>query len=173
MEDMQRIFAKTEHHVNYASVAEHRVAVQAELERLTTKGFMTKVEDWRSLKREFKEVVVNKMACITKLKEDGSVKLRLITDMLRSEVNKFVRLSERIVLPRLCDIVEAALAMTEFLPEGDEEQDIEMMISDFADAFHSMGVLAEERPNQIVAGMSGDFGIYETVVFGGGGSPLI
>jgi uncharacterized protein YaaR (DUF327 family) len=171
-EDLQRIFARAEVHKNYASVAEHSGAVQAELDRLTRCKFMTKVDSWRDLMKQFSNVVVNKMACIVKLKDDGSVKLRLITDMLRSEVNKFVKLSERIVLPRLCDVVEATLRVLEACV-GKPGWEAEMMVSDFSDAFHSMGVMEEERQHQIVAGMNGDFRIYETVVFGGGGSPLI
>jgi hypothetical protein len=50
---------------------------------------------------------------------------------------------------------------------------VEFMVSDFSDAFHSMGVMEDERMHQIVAGMFGAFYIYESVVFGGGGSPLI
>ena len=46
------------------------------------------------------------MAALTKTREDGSLKLRLIIDMLRSGVNEHVRVHERIVLPRLSDMAE-------------------------------------------------------------------
>ena len=81
-----------------------------------------------------------------------------------------MKLNERIVLPRLCDAVEAALGLLE-LCQGEEE--VEFMVSDFSDAFHSMGVMEAERMHQVVAGTRGDYRIYETVVFGGGGSPLV
>ena len=171
-EDIQRIFAKAEKHKNYVSVQDNKTLVAAELERLTSAGFMTKVGSWTELVRELGDVVVNKMACIIKEKEDGTVKLRLITDMLRSRVNEFVKLNERLVLPRICDALEAALSLLE-LAQSNAEDDVEMMVSDFADAFHSMGVHPSERRHQVVAGMDGQYHIYETVVFGGGGSPLI
>jgi hypothetical protein len=173
-EDMQRIYAKTEVHRNYSSVAEHREAVTKELDRLTDLGFMTKYDNWAELMKEFRQVIVSRMACIVKEKDDGTVKLRLITDMLRSKVNMFVKLGERIVLPRLWDVVEATLKLLAARPDiTSDDWDAEMLISDFADAFHSMGVLEEERQHQVVAGMNGDFRVYESVVFGGGGSPLI
>ena len=173
-EDMQRIFAKTEEHRNYSSVSEHREAVQTELDRLTAQGFMTKYDSWADLMKEFRQVVVSRMACIVKEKDDGSVKLRLITDMLRSKVNMFVKLGERIVLPRLWDVVEATLKLLAARPNNtSDDWDAEMLISDFADAFHSMGVHVDERRHQVVAGMKGDFRVYESVVFGGGGSPLV
>jgi hypothetical protein len=145
-EDLQRTFAQAESHANYASVREHHGAVREELKRLTGCGFMTRMANWTELAKEFTNVVISKMACLVKEKEDGSVKLRLITDMLRSGINSFVKLHERIVLPRLFDLVEASLQMME---SCETSADIEMMVSDFADAFHSMGVCEEERRHQV------------------------
>ena len=44
---------------------------------------------------------------------------------------------------------------------------------DFVDAFHTLAVTEEERKHQVVRGEDGDFRVYDTVVFGGGGSPLV
>ena len=109
---------------------------------------MSKSGSWQELIKEFTDVVVSKMVCIVKEKDDGSVKLRLITDMLRSGVNSFVKLNERIVLPRLFDLIEATLRMMESCPSTEE---VEMMVSDFSDAFHSMGVREEERRHQVAS----------------------
>ena len=46
-----------------------------------------------------------------------------------------------------------------------------MIVLDWADAFHSMGVHPEEFPHQIVKGFGGTYVGYETVLFGGAGSP--
>jgi hypothetical protein len=145
-EDLQKTFAQAESHANYASVREHHKAVRDELERLTGCGYMSRVASWGELAKEFTNVVISKMACLVKEKDDGTVKLRLITDMLRSGINSFVKLHERIVLPRLFDLVEAALRMMETCAAT---EDVEMMVSDFADAFHSMGVCEEERRHQV------------------------
>ena len=78
--------------------------------------------------------------------------------------------SERIVLPRLCDAVEALLGIME---SCGKEEDVEIIVSDFSDAFHTMGVNEQERKHQVVAAADGSYRIYATVVFGGGGSVLI
>lgn len=171
LQEMHKIFARSEAHRNYVSVHDNSAAVLKELGRLTGAGFMTKVDTWAELSEQMPEVVVNKMACILKTKDDGSVKLRLITDMLRSGVNAFVKLHERIVLPRLCDAVEALLGLLE--QRADATQDVELLVSDFSDAFHTLGVHETERKHQVVVAPDGTYRIYETVVFGGGGSPLV
>ena len=54
---------------------------------------------------------------------------------------------------------------------GSPATDIDMMVGDWADAFHSMGVLDEELPHQVVKGFDGEYLGYRTVLFGGSGSP--
>ena len=56
-------------------------------------------------------ITIIRMACILKERDDGTVKLRLIVDFLRSGINSLVRLSERIVLPRIVDMLQGALAI--------------------------------------------------------------
>ena len=51
-------------------------------------------------------VVLTKLALLTKLKQDGSAKHRLIWDLLRSDVNSTVSLAEWLVLPRRDNSVE-------------------------------------------------------------------
>ena len=82
LEDLQRIFARAEAHKNYVSVVTNGEAVEEELDRLTKLGYMSKVDSWKILVEQLPKVVVNKMACIVKEKDDGSIKLRLIFDML-------------------------------------------------------------------------------------------
>ena len=53
--------------------------------------------------------LLGRLALQVKEKPDGSLKLRLITDLLRSQGNWFLRAPERIVLSRLVDAVEMAL----------------------------------------------------------------
>ena len=53
--------------------------------------------------------VLTKLALITKVKADGTKKHRLIWDLLRSEVNATVALTERIVLPGIQDAVDDAI----------------------------------------------------------------
>eukprot|EP00974_Lingulodinium_polyedra_P002336 217827-Lingulodinium_polyedra.AAC.1 len=48
-------------------------------------------------------ITLNKLGLVSKVKADGTMKHRLIWDLLRSGVNSLVRQGERIVLPRLAD----------------------------------------------------------------------
>ena len=50
-------------------------------------------------------------------------------------------------------------------------EDLEFMVLDWGDAFHSKGVLDAEKPHQVVKGTGATFIGYETVLFGGAGSP--
>ena len=82
-----------------------------ELGRLEALGYIHRDASWEQLAASHGPVVVSKMAALTKSREDGSVKLRLIVDMRRSRLNAHVRLEERIVLPRISDAVHDAMAM--------------------------------------------------------------
>ena len=63
-------------------------------------------------------VIVSKVAAIVKARPDGTPKLRIIIDMLRSLVNSFVKLEERIVLPRLADMISDLIALSTALESG-------------------------------------------------------
>jgi len=54
-------------------------------------------------------VWVSKLAAIAKTRNDGSKRVRIIIDMLRSGLNLLEKLEERIFLPRLRDIIANAL----------------------------------------------------------------
>ena len=142
--------------------------MRAEIQRLAALGYVTVYPNWDAVLRQFGNVVVSKMAAVVTPRKGGGVKLRLIIDMRRSGVNEHVRLHERIVLPRIQDLVADAV---HFAGLGGPEADIDMMVGDWADAFHSMGVLDEELPHQIVKGFDGEYLGYKTVLFGGSGSP--
>ena len=159
--DIRRFWAQAEPLANYASVEEHEKLVRAEIGRLRERGFVTVYKTWADVIKRFGNVVVSKMAAVVKPREDGTTKLRLIIDMLRSHVNEHVRLHERIVLPRIVDIVRDSLSLLEGSSDGG---DVDLMILDWEDAFHTMGVRAEELPHQIVKGFDGEYVEYETVL---------
>ena len=96
--------------------------------------------------------------------------MRIIIDMLRSNVNRFVKLHERVVLPRLRDVVEGLLWLQ--LTEGGSAN-VEQVVTDFCDAFHTILVHEDEKRHQIARAGGDEFVGYDTVVFGGGASPLI
>ena len=113
---------------------------------------------------------MSRLAAIIKVKERGEERVRIIIDMLRSGINYFVRLEERIVLPRLRDVINNVLYLLSQCEAGEE---IEQIVTDFSDAFHTIAVREEERPLQIARLDARRFIGFDTVVFGGGGSPLV
>ena len=159
---------------NYKSAEENRTSFVKEVDRLITAGYISKYDNYADLKMHLNDVIISKVAALIKVRNDGSEKVRIIIDMLRSKVNAFVRLSERIVLPRLMDVVSDCLALLEAAAwELDQEDsEVSIMVADFQDAFHTLGVLRDERPFQVFKLPCGGYGVYETAVFGGGGSPL-
>ena len=89
--------------------------------------------------------------------------------MLRCGLNLFVKWDERFVPPRLRDILANALGRSLTVNPGQVEQ----VVTDASDAFHTMPVCEDERPLQVAREGDNTFVCFDTVVFGGGGSPLI
>ena len=87
------------------------------------------------------EAVYSKIGVIAKQKDD-KLKVRLIHDLKRSGANQLVRTSERIVLPRISDVIDDALDIADGLQP---DEDLEAMVLDCADAFQQLTVAAQER----------------------------
>lgn len=172
IEDLSGLYASGGGHCNYASVAEHASAVRSELRRLEGLGYIRKYASWEAVTAALGPVVVSKLAALSKVREDGSTKLRLIVDMRRSEVNAHVRLGERIVLPRISDAIHDVLALSRSTQEVPGSE-VELLVVDFADAFQTLGVHPDELRHQVVAGLDGEYYGLESVAFGGAGSPLL
>ena len=83
------------------------------------------------------------LGTVTKPREDGSLKHRLIQDLRTNRVNAAVTLPERLVLPRPVDLA-ADLADLQ-AAGGGMERDMRVGIVDFADAFMSIPLASSER----------------------------
>ena len=116
--------------------------------------------------KKFPGAIIAKIVVILKLRRDGSKKIRIIVDMLRNGVNGMIRLRERIVLPRVSDVVEGTLDLWAALlaslglspnvwvsPDRRRivlgEAGVEFMIIDFADTFYTMKLMDEEFCNSV------------------------
>ena len=112
--------------------------------------------------------MISKLAAIVKPRADGSLKTRLVVDMRRSGVNACVRLQERIVLPRIQDVVADVMDLTADWSVGAQRggTDMEFLSVGFADAFQTLGVREEEKNHQVVAGMRGEYYLLDSVAFG-------
>ena len=108
-----------------------------------------------------------KVAVIVKLDKDGNIaKVRLVHDLRRSGVNAKVKLCERLVLPRIGDVLEDLLDLLAPHPGAD----IELTVADFKDAFKQLKVGPAERKYLCGKGRRGSF-CYRTFLFGVGSGP--
>eukprot|EP00971_Amphidinium_carterae_P047200 929608-Amphidinium_carterae.1 len=64
------------------------------------------VEEMRRRHGSEVDIVLNRLGLISKVKPDGRTKHRLVWDLRRSRVNSRLRQGQRVVLPRLRDIVD-------------------------------------------------------------------
>ena len=172
---------------NYSSFYDLQEAAEGEIERLVNKGFAV-VKSKRWVKERFGSGTVSRMALIQKVKDDGKVKNRIIVDMLRSGGNSRARVPERLVLPRVVDVVDGARRLWSFrkelraqaeaegrMPENPEElEEWEIIGADLSDAFCHYPVCAAELPNCLCPGIGeDDYIIFTALLFGYKAAPLV
>ena len=114
-------------------------------------------------------LVPSKLGLVTKLRADGSKKLRIVWDFRASHHNDAVRVGERIVLPRLEDVLDDVRHLAAWREPGDE---LIMLVLDIKDAFHHLPLKAEERRFH-VALLGGRVVSYKRLVFGSKSSPTL
>ena len=89
--------------------------------------------------------------------------------MLRCGLDLFVKWDERFVPPRLRGFLANGLGRSLTVNPGEVEQ----VVNDASDAFHTMPGCEDERPLQVARRGGNTFVCFDTVVPGGGGSPVI
>jgi len=72
----------------------------------------------------------------------GGIKVRLIHDLSRSGVKHRIRLPERVVLPRLSDVIAATTAL---LATRSTKVALDLLVLDFRDAFKQLHVHPDEQ----------------------------
>ena len=82
------------------------------------KGFVDWSTDKSTLEDKYGPLVQSSIGVIVKQKREGK-KVRLVHDLRRSGVNEAIKCSERLVLPRLRDVVEDAMCLFESLEPGE------------------------------------------------------
>ena len=98
----------------------------------------------------------------------GELKVRPVHDLRRSGVNERVVVRERVVLPRVTDVVADTLDLQEEWPKCD----VEYFVLDFKDAFKQLSLDPRER--RYMGGEAlGDFFVHRVLVFGIKSGPLI
>ena len=112
------------------------------------------------MRAELGEIFLNKL---------GVKKARIIWDLRESKVNQRCDQAERVILPRLLDVVHDCLHL---IREGEDPM---LVAVDIQDAFHSIASGADKRYTVAAADVDGSrqFIIYDVLVFGSRSSPTI
>ena len=168
--DIHGILSIEEARANYRSFEEAREFALPEVDRIVQAGYAVELGGWQEVVAKYGPVAVSKLACIVKQRKDGSTKARLVVDLRRSGVNRCVRLEERIILPRVKEVLDDCMYLLAAAHPGDE---LEAMVADFKDAFHTLPAHPDEHRFGI-AHVSGDrYVAFKTIMFGGEASPLV
>jgi hypothetical protein len=153
---------------NYSSYEESRVDADAQIDAERQKGYLEWAQSREALEATFGPLILSRMGAILSMK-DGRKKLRLIHDLKRSLVNAKVTICERLVLPRLADLIKDILDLLDHLTPGDG---VELFGGDFRDAFKQMKASPDESRYLAGAALGGYF-VYLTCLFGVGSGPLV
>ena len=143
---------------NYISVVNQMEDAEIEIKRYESKGFVKRVP-WEDVPKWLGPTgTVSKLALIIKQKEDMSVKRRIVIDLKRSKGNSRSVVDERLILPRICDVLRKAQKMKieedilqkEAVDRGDRgEIETEIYLIDLKDAFCHFGKRVRTMPLRI------------------------
>ena len=126
---------------NYTSMEESSHGKEV-LQELVTRGYVKKFSTLAAARRYLQaEPVLAKLALIETVK-DGVVKYRLILDCRVSGSNDQTRKSERILLPKVWDVIRDVLHFHTILQPG---EGVELMVCDFTDAFYMVPLAGDEQ----------------------------
>eukprot|EP00435_Cladocopium_sp_Y103_P065114 s1794_g27.t1 len=160
---------------NYQSVYENKEAAEGELQRLLDKGFAKRLSA-EEAKTMYGSGTVSRLALISKMKDSGQMKHRLVIDLLRSGGNALAAIPERIVLPRVCDVVKGIQALWRTHGGQAQEDDwaLELVGADLRDAYCHLAVDEAEHRHCLAPTLKeGEWVLFVSMLFGFRGAPLI
>ena len=129
---------------NYQSAESSPDAVKAQLGSMVEQGWCREFDSLDQLAEALNGAtpIFSKLGLISKLRDDGTYKHRLIWDLLRSKVNASATQSERIILPRLIDLVNDIL---DLIAASSNDEEVWIFIIDIQNAFHLLPLRNDER----------------------------
>ena len=139
------------------------------LDAMVDKQWADKFSTWPQVEKSLgtEEIVMNRLALISKLRPDGSWKYRLVWDLRRSRVNMAILQGERVVLPRLLDLVrDVQQIATESTPTF-------LMGTDVTEAFHQVPLHPASRRTQWHQLPACSTYVFRVLVFGSGSAPTV
>ena len=127
--------------INYRSAENEPELTLSLLDAMVDKQWADKFCTWPQVEKALgtEEIVMNRLALISKLKPDGTLKHRLVWDLRRSGVNMAILQGERVVLPRLLDLVKDVRQI------ASESTPIFLMGTDVTEAFHQVPLHPSEQ----------------------------
>lgn len=119
---------------------------------------------------------MSRLALSTKVKDTGAKKLRVTIDLFRSGGNARAKVPERIILPRISDVVASLRELFKRREALDNVGDWEMELisADLADACMHFGVRPSELQNCLAPGLDAEeLVLFKAMSFGFKGAPLV
>ena len=153
---------------NYISYKDNQEAADELFWEEVQQGFADWSHNRETLEARVGPLVPSAIGVVVKNKA-GVRKLRLVHDLRRSLVNQHILTSERIVLPRMSDLVEDVSILLEQLQPGEE---IKLLSLDFSNAFKQLAVRDNEKRFLSGTACNGWF-YYNKVLFGVRTGPLV
>ena len=168
---MQYLDQPVEDFVNYTGIEEDP-DVWDEVQSMVKKGWLTEHTSYQDVQQALGATpILSKIGMIIKA-TGGKVKKRLIVDSKQSGVAKAAFKPERIVLPRLSDVVEDALFQLREARSRAGTHSLEWLVLDFASAFFTVP-LAPEEQRFFVIHLRSRFFIFRVLAMGAATSPLV
>ena len=154
---------------NYKSYDENREEAEALFDIELEKGFVEWSPNLASLEAKYGRLIPSAIGVVVKQKPGAKKKVRLVHDLRRSLVNEQIACPERLILPRLRDVVSDILDLLEC---KEQHEHVLLVTLDFSDAFKHLQVRDSEK--RFLAGQAkGGFFVYNTVLFGVKTGPLV
>ena len=132
--------------------------------------FIYKCDTWSEVKRFVKRIPVVAQFLVQTRTKGKKTKKRFLLNLKRSGVSGASRNKERVLLPRLLDVVWDILDL--LVARSSTGGDIDALIIDFKDAFYQIPALEEEMAF-LVGVMRRTYFIYDRVAQGTRGAPLL
>ena len=167
---------------NYVSVTDQPDEAEIVIDRYKDKGFVKEIT-WDEAAKRFGCGTVSKLALIIKTRPDLSVKRRIVIDLRRSGGNDRSVVKERLVSPRICDVLRSLRKMRSMEYKMNEEEggkgrrepfETEIYLVDFADAFCHFAIHRQELRHCLSPGLrQGQWLRWVALLFGFRSAPLL
>jgi len=155
--------------VNYEGVDQDQSAWD-EIMALHSKGMIAKFDSYDDLVKELgARPVISRVGIVEKI-SSGKLKRRVIVDSAQSGVSGNTSKPERVVLPRLLDVINNVLF--QLAHNSDAKRSTELLVLDFSNAFFIIPLHPSERRHFVIR-LRGKWFLFKVQAQGAAASPLV